>query len=219
MPTISALSDRNAVLAAIAQFDEMGRDAFLTHHGFWHAKWWYVLHKSRQYDSKAIAGVALGIQYGTDGRLNNFKGGEANVVKKLRELGFTVRKLLMTDETSRLPVEVPESYPEGMRRLVTVNVVERSAAARIACLELHGARCIACMMSFEDAYGADFSELIHVHHLNPLSGVQDARQVDPRTDLVPICPNCHAVAHYGGRLRSIAEIRDLLAAARAPAVQ
>jgi 5-methylcytosine-specific restriction protein A len=34
---------------------------------------------------------------------------------------------------------------------------------------------------------------IHVHHLKLVS--QGPRKIDPKKDLVPVCPNCHAMLH------------------------
>lgn len=34
--------------------------------------------------------------------------------------------------------------------------------------------------------------------------------VDPKVDLVPLCPTCHAVIHLGGRLRTVNEVRTML---------
>ena len=55
-----------------------------------------------------------------------------------------------------------------------------------------------------------FAGFIHVHHLRPLSEIRGEYMVDPVADLCPVCPNCHAVIHYGGRLRGIDEVRQLL---------
>lgn len=63
-------------------------------------------------------------------------------------------------------------------------------------------------------YGPEFAGFIHVHHLRPLSGIGGGYVVDPVEDLRPVCPNCHAVIHHGGRLRSIEEVRHLLALQR-----
>ncbi|MBF9038450.1 hypothetical protein LSUCC0246_08010 [Rhodobacterales bacterium LSUCC0246] len=35
----------------------------------------------------------------------------------------------------------------------------------------------------------------HVHHISPLSEVGERRAVNPITDLIPVCPNCHAMIH------------------------
>ena len=47
-------------------------------------------------------------------------------------------------------------------------------------------------------------------HLKPLKSVREEAEVDPRTDLRPVCPNCHAAIHYGGENRSLDEIRASL---------
>ncbi len=39
------------------------------------------------------------------------------------------------------------------------------------------------------------SGFIHVHHLKPQSSRGGEYEIDPVLDLVPVCPNCHAVMH------------------------
>ena len=54
-------------------------------------------------------------------------------------------------------------------------------------------------------------EFIHVHHRNPIShGLQNP---DPNVDLVPVCPNCHAMLQRrwsGDRCLSPERLRDRL---------
>ena len=51
-----------------------------------------------------------------------------------------------------------------------------------------------CGFNFLERYGEIGRGFIHVHHVNPLS--QTGEQiVDPKTDLVPVCPNCHSMIH------------------------
>lgn len=82
---------RPAVEAALAEFDKLGKEAFLAEYGFSDAKRYWLVQSGKSYPSKAIAGVAhkfteAGEILGT----NDFTGGESSVVKKLRELGFNV---------------------------------------------------------------------------------------------------------------------------------
>lgn len=49
---------RESVVKAIAEHDELGRDAFLLRYGFGEARSYVLLYEGREYDSKAIAGVA-----------------------------------------------------------------------------------------------------------------------------------------------------------------
>jgi hypothetical protein len=89
---LARLSSRAAVLQAIAECDRLGRDAFLEKYGYGPARRYFLEHKSRRYDSKAIVGVAFGFQFPDEGPLANtqFSGGASTVQRKLEELGFSV---------------------------------------------------------------------------------------------------------------------------------
>lgn len=84
---------------------------------------------------------------------------------------------------------------EGARLTVQVSWIERDPAARKKCIELFGTSCIVCGFDFRRTYGELGSGFIHVHHLNPLSAAKGKRKVDPKTDLRPVCPNCHEMLH------------------------
>lgn len=103
-----------------------------------------------------------------------------------------------------------ESLVEGAALRVSVNAYERNPEARQRCIEIHESRCCICGFDFGSIYGSEFAGFIHVHHLRPLSEIRGEYEVDPLEDLRPICPNCHAVIHHGGRLRNIEEVRQLL---------
>jgi 5-methylcytosine-specific restriction protein A len=89
---LSDLTDPTAVDQAVAEFDRLGRDAFLTKHGFKNARQYFLVRGGRRYDSKAIAGVAHGYQFPDQGALRaaDFSGGEATVARVLGNLGFRV---------------------------------------------------------------------------------------------------------------------------------
>lgn len=99
---------------------------------------------------------------------------------------------------------------EGQRKQVLVNRYERDPNARAACLAHYGPVCVACNVNLGDHYGALAEGLIHVHHLVPLSQIGQAYVVDPVRDLVPVCPNCHAVIHRRDPPLEIDEIRGML---------
>jgi 5-methylcytosine-specific restriction protein A len=92
-------------------------------------------------------------------------------------------------------VELEESAPQGGAVLDTSKRYERSRVNRAACLAIHGDRCCVCGMRFEEDYGIRGKGFIHVHHLAPVSTIGPDHIVNPRTDLVPVCPNCHAMLH------------------------
>lgn len=72
---------------------------------------------------------------------------------------------------------------------------ERSPQARSACLQHYGYKCAICGIDFGKEFGKEFSGVIEVHHLEPLSLSKGEREVDPIKDLIPLCPNCHKMIH------------------------
>lgn len=83
---------RWAVEAALDEFVRMGRESFLQKYRFGSARDFFVLHPETGdlCDSKAVVGAAHGIQFPEEGPLRpqDFSGGQATVVKLLRQLGF-----------------------------------------------------------------------------------------------------------------------------------
>lgn len=88
---IKDLTSRDAVVAAIAEFDQLGRDAFLAKYGYKRARQYRLVHEAREYDSKAIAGVAFGEQFGIPLTPYEFIGGARHCVPVLEKLGFEIR--------------------------------------------------------------------------------------------------------------------------------
>ncbi|MDQ2838105.1 MAG: hypothetical protein M3Y89_11935 [Actinomycetota bacterium] len=80
--TFRDVSDPGAVLSAIAEFDRVGREDFLSKYGFGMALAYFVDHNGKLYDSKAIVAAAHGYQYGTP-LPNNFSGGETTIARLL----------------------------------------------------------------------------------------------------------------------------------------
>lgn len=101
-------------------------------------------------------------------------------------------------------------FLEGSKVPVSGSRIERNSRARAACIDLHGANCCICKFDFKEVYGILGREFIHVHHLKSISASEGKHIVCPKTDLRPVCPNCHAMIHRNGENRSIEEIRSLL---------
>ena len=95
----------------------------------------------------------------------------------------------------RLAEEHLQSYQEGATTKIVVNRYERNTKARAYCIEEHGAKCSVCGMAFAARYGANAGGFIHVHHLTPFARRHNGSVTDAAKDLVPVCPNCHAVIH------------------------
>jgi 5-methylcytosine-specific restriction protein A len=109
----------------------------------------------------------------------------------------------------RLPEEVDpkEVFKEGASKTITVNQYERSAVARSKCLEHHGYKCSVCSFDFEKVYGEIGKNYIHVHHIVPISEIGQEYALNPVTDLIPICPNCHAMIHITRPALSLEQIK------------
>lgn len=109
---------------------------------------------------------------------------------------------------------VPGTFPGYALSRVDVNRYERSPDARRACIAHHGTNCAACGFSFEIAYGELGKDFIQVHHIVPPAQLGSGYELDPVADLVPLCANCHAMAHRGVRTaRTVAELRRIMGAA------
>ncbi len=102
--------------------------------------------------------------------------------------------------------------PEGAKTRVEVNRYERDRRNRAAALAIHGYACKACDADMGGRYGEAAVGLIEVHHVTPVSEVGAGYVINPRDDLVPLCPNCHSVAHRRSPPFSVTELRDMLAA-------
>jgi 5-methylcytosine-specific restriction protein A len=91
-PKLSLLTSPDAVKRAIAECDELGREEFLKRYGYKHSRRYPLTHNGKVYDSKAIAGVAIGKQYGVPLKATEFSGGAVTVVPLLTKLGFPVHE-------------------------------------------------------------------------------------------------------------------------------
>ena len=87
---------------------------------------------------------------------------------------------------------IPDS--EGRKQIGLHVEYERSQKNRSLAIEEHGTTCAACEFNFDEVYGGEHANgYIQIHHVKPLS--QFEGEVNPVTDLVPLCANCHATAH------------------------
>ena len=117
------------------------------------------------------------------------------------------------EPASSLPEEiVGRELVEGAAKTVTVNAYERNPAARAMRLAHHGYACVVCGFNFESFYGELGRNYIHVHHVVPLADVKGEYTVDPVKDLVPVCPNCHAMIHVTRPCLGIEQLKGYLAA-------
>lgn len=101
---------------------------------------------------------------------------------------------------------------EGAKESIVVNRYERDRTAVEKCKQINGCRCAVCGMDFEETYGQLGHGFIHVHHIVPIATIGKEYKLDPVNDLVPVCPNCHAMLHHGaeGRVLTIEELKEII---------
>ncbi|KHF09880.1 restriction endonuclease [Vibrio parahaemolyticus] len=99
---------------------------------------------------------------------------------------------------------------EGSTKQVTVNAYERNSAARQKCLDFHGYNCKVCDFDFAEVYGEIGKGFIHVHHIVQIANIKREYELDPVKDLVPLCPNCHAMVHRHNPAMHPDELRERL---------
>jgi 5-methylcytosine-specific restriction protein A len=119
--------------------------------------------------------------------------------------------LLDLEPINELSVAMSEGVRyEGRELEVLSRRYERDRIARELCIAHFGYACVACSRVLADVYGIVAHQFIHVHHKNPLSLKKSEAVVDPVHDLVPVCPNCHAMLHQKSPPYSVEELREML---------
>ena len=88
-----------------------------------------------------------------------------------------------------------EIRKEGKVKYVYGKQYERNPKNRIEAIKYHGTKCVVCGFDFEKIYGNRGKGYIEIHHIRPLSSVGKESNINPKTDLVPICSNCHRMIH------------------------
>jgi hypothetical protein len=102
-----------------------------------------------------------------------------------------------------------EAEEEGSSKSELLTKYERSHLNRSLCLAYHGYNCKACGINLKNKYGDIARDFIHVHHLNPISQ-SGIIKPDPIKDFVPLCPNCHSIAHLKNPPLTVEEIQKII---------
>ncbi|WP_345873976.1 HNH endonuclease [Shewanella algae] len=119
------------------------------------------------------------------------KGRRTSIEKVIADM--KTKYNIQSNAYSVYPDEV--EFMEGKVKQTYVNKYERSASARQKAIVVHGVNCIVCDFNFEEMYGPLGTGFIHIHHLIDLSEIGSEYSLNVETDLVPVCPNCHAMLH------------------------
>jgi 5-methylcytosine-specific restriction protein A len=99
---------------------------------------------------------------------------------------------------------------EGKQVKILVNKFERNREARSLYIQHYGVSCQVCDFDFEESFGEIGKDFIHVHHLFELSTIAKEYEVDPISDLIPVCPNCHAMLHKRKPAYTVLELRHII---------
>ncbi|MBR9867551.1 MAG: restriction endonuclease [Oceanospirillales bacterium] len=104
-----------------------------------------------------------------------------------------------------------ESAVEGNKKQLFVTTYERDPKLRKQAIAIHGVTCKGCNINFGKKYGPYAEGFIHIHHIIPISELGEAKQVNPETDLIPLCANCHAIIHRRrDKTLSVEELREMI---------
>lgn len=100
----------------------------------------------------------------------------------------------MSEQTDNLETIV-YSGKEGNQKQYYVTKYERNPENRKEAIHIHGYACQVCGFDFEKVYGELGKEYIEVHHIKPLYSLDEETIVNPETDLICVCSNCHRMLH------------------------
>ncbi len=120
--------------------------------------------------------------------------------------------VIQDDERGDLvDIESPhQPISEGKEKTRIQTYLERNPRLRKQAIKIHGTRCVVCSFNFSDKYGKFGEGYIEIHHLTPHSSLKGIRTVDPKTDLVPVCSNCHRMIHKPDPMLTIEELRKII---------
>lgn len=99
---------------------------------------------------------------------------------------------------------------EGKAYRVETNKYERSRFNRSLAIKIHGLSCFGCNFNFESFYGPAGQGIIEIHHLTPVHLMNERRVVDPRSELVPLCSNCHTLVHRQDPPYDLQQLRNFV---------
>lgn len=89
-----------------------------------------------------------------------------------------------------------EARNEGGLKIFISKVYERDKKLRAASIKFHKAVCFACKFDFKRVYGEQGDGFIEIHHVKPLMfNNGNVIKTNPKTDLFPLCSNCHRMVH------------------------
>jgi hypothetical protein len=135
------------------------------------------------------------------------------------QLSDALERLGWVSPAEKNPEPLPPPARDGSRgvtergRYLWQLTQERNSSASKLAKQVHGYRCQACGMNFEERYGDLGRNFIEAHHLAPLSQLdyEQARVYGPG-DFAVLCSNCHEMIHRMQDLSDVTGLRDCIQA-------
>ena len=153
----------------------------------------------------------LGLEHLMEQGLQKAPQGAVKCQNDKLQLGEYIEKCFAQDTLDDKSNMIEEdNYYEGNSLEIQLNRYERNVEARKKCIEFHGCHCKICGFDFEEVYGEAGRGFIHVHHIVPLSEVKEEYSVNYKKDLIPVCPNCHAIIHRRKKPYTVQELKQIL---------
>lgn len=137
-------------------------------------------------------------------------------IKKLIQNRTTITPDVFSTLPEELDVEQFQTLTEGAKKKITINSYERNPIAKAKCISYYKSKnndkikCEICGFDFGAIYGDEFSDKIVIHHIKEISSIGKQYKVNPVKDLLPVCPNCHLIAHSKTPAYTPDEIRKML---------
>lgn len=137
---------------------------------------------------------------------------------RLHETAHAIRLNHLSPEVSVEPDELDEGAPEGRVLFRLHKSRERNrtlvqSRKNRAMQQFGKLQCEVCGFDFREAYGELGDLFIECHHTIPVSQLAPG-QTTKKADLALVCANCHRMLHQGGKVTSIARLREVMAEAK-----
>ncbi len=145
MATFSSVTQQH-VLQAIAEYDDRGGEQFLALYGFEPAPAYAILHEGREYDARAVLGVAHRFATGRMATSDDFHGMDA-AVTLLRRRGFEVTDPYAAAAPAAAPARAPRSSTPRAPRTTTPRTTAPRATRTPAREERPLAICPTCFQA------------------------------------------------------------------------
>lgn len=142
--------------------------------------------------------------------IKNFEVPSKFIFSTNKFYSIAYRELICEENCLGNPFDTFFSESEGKAKIIKHTYYERSLKNRAKAIEIHGTICSICGFDFNKFYGKDLaSDYIEIHHIKPVSEFEGC--INPETDLIPVCSNCHRMLHrYRHRTISIEELRKVI---------